>query len=211
MFPDEFVRPMREELTRVGFQELRTPQEVDAALQQEKRRRQGSSRSRLGSGEPGAPGNSHHRFRRSRSRRYGARPRLFRGLRTVVPFHRLAARWQAGLHDGAIQHRKPRCASHRRRSHPRLRSLLRPSHCARKPVARSIRNFANSSAAIRHYDAGAVLQKFGEIRARRESFFADELPPEDSDLTAEVRVARVENLRPRSAVDQQKFFRSHQK
>src|SRR5580698_11402720 len=37
MFPDEFVRPMREELTRVGFQELRTPQEVDAALQQEKR------------------------------------------------------------------------------------------------------------------------------------------------------------------------------
>jgi putative YphP/YqiW family bacilliredoxin len=37
MFPDEFVRPMREELTRVGFQELRTPQAVDAALQQEKR------------------------------------------------------------------------------------------------------------------------------------------------------------------------------
>jgi putative YphP/YqiW family bacilliredoxin len=37
MFPDEIVRPMREELTRVGFQELRTPQDVDAALQQEKR------------------------------------------------------------------------------------------------------------------------------------------------------------------------------
>src|SRR5271155_2338948 len=37
MFPDEFVRPMREELTRVGFQELRTPQQVDAALLQEKR------------------------------------------------------------------------------------------------------------------------------------------------------------------------------
>src|SRR5271169_5857982 len=37
MFPDELVRPMRDELTRVGFQELRTPQAVDAALQDEKR------------------------------------------------------------------------------------------------------------------------------------------------------------------------------
>jgi len=37
MFPEEFVRPMREELTSVGFLELRTPADVDAALQQEKR------------------------------------------------------------------------------------------------------------------------------------------------------------------------------
>jgi putative YphP/YqiW family bacilliredoxin len=32
MYPEEFVKPMREELTRVGFQELRSAQDVDAAL-----------------------------------------------------------------------------------------------------------------------------------------------------------------------------------
>jgi putative YphP/YqiW family bacilliredoxin len=32
MYPDEMVRPMREDLTRIGFQELRTAQEVDAML-----------------------------------------------------------------------------------------------------------------------------------------------------------------------------------
>jgi putative YphP/YqiW family bacilliredoxin len=37
MFPEEMVRDMRDELTRIGFQELRTPEQVDAALKQEKR------------------------------------------------------------------------------------------------------------------------------------------------------------------------------
>jgi putative YphP/YqiW family bacilliredoxin len=37
MYPEGFVRPMREELTRIGFQELHTPEEVDAALANEKR------------------------------------------------------------------------------------------------------------------------------------------------------------------------------
>jgi putative YphP/YqiW family bacilliredoxin len=32
MYPEEFVQPMREELTRIGFQELRTAAEVDALL-----------------------------------------------------------------------------------------------------------------------------------------------------------------------------------
>jgi putative YphP/YqiW family bacilliredoxin len=32
MYPEEFVAPMREELTNVGFRELRTPQDVDEAL-----------------------------------------------------------------------------------------------------------------------------------------------------------------------------------
>src|SRR6266511_2211099 len=32
MYDPELVRPMREELTRIGFEELRTPDEVDAAL-----------------------------------------------------------------------------------------------------------------------------------------------------------------------------------
>src|SRR5579862_3426576 len=37
MFPDIMVQGMRDELTRVGFQELRTPEEVDGALKNEKR------------------------------------------------------------------------------------------------------------------------------------------------------------------------------
>ncbi len=32
MYPEEIVKPMREELTRVGFRELRTPADVDAVL-----------------------------------------------------------------------------------------------------------------------------------------------------------------------------------
>src|SRR5258707_1365369 len=32
MYDPEMVRPMREELTRLGFEELRTPDEVDAML-----------------------------------------------------------------------------------------------------------------------------------------------------------------------------------
>jgi putative YphP/YqiW family bacilliredoxin len=37
MFPEELILPMREELTRIGFQELRTPEQVDTALQHEKK------------------------------------------------------------------------------------------------------------------------------------------------------------------------------
>ena len=37
MFPDIMVLPMREDLTRIGFRELRTPADVDAALKDEKR------------------------------------------------------------------------------------------------------------------------------------------------------------------------------
>ena len=32
MYPEEMVRPMREELTRLGFKEMRTPQEVETLL-----------------------------------------------------------------------------------------------------------------------------------------------------------------------------------
>jgi putative YphP/YqiW family bacilliredoxin len=37
MYPEEFVVPMRQELTRIGFQELRTAEQVDATLGTEKR------------------------------------------------------------------------------------------------------------------------------------------------------------------------------
>ena len=32
MYPEEFVQPMRNELTSIGFQEMRTPAEVDALV-----------------------------------------------------------------------------------------------------------------------------------------------------------------------------------
>lgn len=32
MYPDEMVQPMRDELTGIGFRELKTPEEVDAVL-----------------------------------------------------------------------------------------------------------------------------------------------------------------------------------
>jgi putative YphP/YqiW family bacilliredoxin len=32
-YPEHFLAPMREELTRIGFEELRTPEAVDAAIQ----------------------------------------------------------------------------------------------------------------------------------------------------------------------------------
>jgi putative YphP/YqiW family bacilliredoxin len=32
MYPEEMVRPMREELTQIGFREMRSPAEVDAVL-----------------------------------------------------------------------------------------------------------------------------------------------------------------------------------
>jgi putative YphP/YqiW family bacilliredoxin len=37
MYPEETVRPMREELTSIGFREMRTLEEVDTVLKQEKR------------------------------------------------------------------------------------------------------------------------------------------------------------------------------
>jgi putative YphP/YqiW family bacilliredoxin len=33
-YPEPFIAPMRAELTRLGFEDLRTPEEVDAAVQQ---------------------------------------------------------------------------------------------------------------------------------------------------------------------------------
>lgn len=37
MYPEETVRPMRQELTSIGFREMRTLEEVDTVLKQEKR------------------------------------------------------------------------------------------------------------------------------------------------------------------------------
>ncbi len=36
MYPEDLIHPMREELTSIGFREMRTPAEVDAMLEKEK-------------------------------------------------------------------------------------------------------------------------------------------------------------------------------
>ena len=36
MFPEEMIRPMRQELTSIGFRELRTPEDVDRVLRHAK-------------------------------------------------------------------------------------------------------------------------------------------------------------------------------
>lgn len=36
MFPEEMIRPMRQELTGIGFRELRSPEDVDRVLRDEK-------------------------------------------------------------------------------------------------------------------------------------------------------------------------------
>ena len=36
MFPEEMIRPMRQELTNIGFREMRTPEDVDRTLKNEK-------------------------------------------------------------------------------------------------------------------------------------------------------------------------------
>jgi hypothetical protein len=51
-----------------------------------------------------------------------------------------------------------------------------------------------------------LLRKLGETGARSEGSFTDELTSEDSDTTAEGRVACVEDFHFRTAADQEKFF-----
>jgi hypothetical protein len=60
-------------------------------------------------------------------------------------------------------------------------------------------------------DNGAALRKTEKTGAGRERFFTDELPPEDPDLAADLRVTCIEYLHACAAVDQKKFFASDQK
>jgi hypothetical protein len=56
-----------------------------------------------------------------------------------------------------------------------------------------------------------MLRKLGEIGAWGEGSFTDELASEDSDITAEGRVACVEDFHFRTAADQEKLFIGDQK
>ena len=121
MYPEEFVKPMREELTRVGFRELRSAQEVDAALKNENRTvlvvvnsicgcAAGKARPAIvnalsNSARPEVlttvfAGQDQEATARARS--------LLYGLCAVVTFDRADARRQAGVYAGAAGYRDER-------------------------------------------------------------------------------------------------------
>jgi hypothetical protein len=125
MYPEEMIRPMREEPTNIGFREMRTPEEVDAVLKQEKRtvlvvvnshlwmrRRQGppSSCQAL---SPRASRNSGDGLRRAGSGSHGSGAKLLHRLWPVFPVDQPDARWEGGIYVGERQHRGARRIIHR--------------------------------------------------------------------------------------------------
>ena len=104
MFPEEMVAGMREELTRVGFREMRTPAEVDSVLKQEKGTvlvvvnsvcgcAAGKARPAIAkrSLEQSAPGSADDRLRGAGSGSNAAGANLLHGIRAVVPLDRTAS------------------------------------------------------------------------------------------------------------------------
>ena len=110
-YPEFFVAPMREDLTILGVEELRTPADVDTAVTGAK----GTLMVVVNSVCGCAAGK--------------ARPGLALALRNGVP------RRQARLHAGAQPDREPGRAGHRVRAQGRVREVLR----ADAPVASAFR------------------------------------------------------------------------
>ena len=98
MFPEEMIRPMRQELTTIGFSELRTPDDVDLALKNEKGTVLVVVNSVCGcaAGRPPrrcprsrsfrAPRKARHRLRRTGPRSHRTRPHLFHRLSAIIAF-----------------------------------------------------------------------------------------------------------------------------
>ena len=123
MFPEEMVRPFREELTNIGFRELRTPAQVDAVLKNEK----GTVLVVVNSVCGCAAGKARPAL--AAALRQGPKPellttvfagqdpdatsQLFYRLRAVVSVHRAAARRQNAIHDGAPPDRIARRTGYR--------------------------------------------------------------------------------------------------
>ena len=119
MYPEGMVRGMREELTSIGFAEMRTPEAVDAALKEEKRhaarrgefhlrmrRGQGSPSDCGGSLESGSAGSSDDCVCWPGSGSYGARAKLLHRVCAFLPFDRAHARRQSGVHAREARHRE---------------------------------------------------------------------------------------------------------
>src|ERR1043166_4916358 len=103
LYDPRLVQPMREELTRIGFQELRTPAEGDAAL---------------------APAAAVDRVRRPGRGRHGAGAELLHRVSPVVATDGAVQGWQAGVHARAEEHRGTAGARHRGGSDGGVRPVL---------------------------------------------------------------------------------------
>jgi putative YphP/YqiW family bacilliredoxin len=107
MYPEIMVIPMREELTRLGVQELRTVEEVDRAVVNQPGTTMVVVNSICGShcfAKLGAPGQDVLGVCRTRQGSHRPSSRLLYGLSAVVAFDRAASRWEAGSHDPAQRH-----------------------------------------------------------------------------------------------------------
>ena len=108
-YPESFIGPMRQELTRHGVRELKTADEVDALvrgasghrhggrqLDVRLRRRQGPPRHRAGAEASGEARRRGDGIRRRRHRSDRARPQLLHRLPAIVAVHRDPPGRQAG-------------------------------------------------------------------------------------------------------------------
>jgi len=137
MYPEIMVIPMREELTRLGIEELRTAEEVDRALKAQPgtagdreldlrlRRRTHAARRAHGSGKGDSSRPRIYGICRAGHGSHGTRARLFHGAAAVFAFDRHLARRATRLHDAAPRHRIARGARHRCRTEGGVRQVLR--------------------------------------------------------------------------------------
>ncbi len=116
MYPEELVKPMKEDLTKVGFEELHTSEEVDAALA-----KPGTTLVVVNSvcgcaaanARPGAkmsldnakkPDHIVTVFCRCRSRSYGQGKKPYGPLPSFFTEHGTVQRRRTGTHAGASSH-----------------------------------------------------------------------------------------------------------
>ena len=136
-YSELMIRPMREELTRIGVEELRTPEQVDETLNNTKGTVMVVVNSicgcAAGKARPGIAQALQHSVRpdkvttvfagrRHRSHRKSAQ--LFHRLRALFALNRAVEGRTAGLHDGAPSDRRQRCVSGCERTCAGFRSTL---------------------------------------------------------------------------------------
>ena len=138
-YPEFFVAPMREELTSLGVEELRTPGDVDAAVQASTgtvmivvnsvcgcaagKARPGLALALRSGVKPDRVASVFAGFDNDAT---DARPQLLHRLRAFVAVDCAVPRRQARVHARAQPDRESRRARHRERAQGRVRAILQP-------------------------------------------------------------------------------------
>ena len=137
MYDPRLVQPMRDEMTRIGFEELRTPAEVDAVLGSTKETTLVVVNSVCGcaarNARPAAALAIQHAkhpqklltvFAGQDADATNRARQLFHGLSPVVPADRAVQGRQTGIHAGAKENRGTAGAGHCGGPHGGVRSVL---------------------------------------------------------------------------------------